>query len=286
LHREAVDFLNKYLDGNFFELSKDNISVVPSIDLFSLNYPTQEKEILDWGTKNSGFFRCFSTHIMDSFIYENYLLCFESKRDVEFKNYVMFANRKISSDKMYHDLDSAIKERLNFCSFDILAIDRWIRIQEGVVGRLNQTVSEEILRIRENNFSKAIETRKSVLKSIFSFQRFRAEYNRYGFVFDKFPFRRLKHERIPAREIELFKALRKTVSKRVKEIDSLINSFTRQYETILGLKNVEFSKKMQTYVLILTIIVIVLAIIQIIVAINPKISEFITRFIIKLLIAG
>ncbi len=279
LHREAVDFLNKYFDGYFFELSKDNILVVPSIDLFSLNYPIQEKEILDWGMENTGFFRCFSTHIIpwDSFIYENYLLCFESKRDVEFNNYVVFANRKTSSDKMYPDLDSAIKARLNFCSFDILAIERWVKVQEGVVGSLNSKVSEEISKIQENNFSKAIQTRKSVLKSIFSFERFRTEYNRYYFIFDKFPFKRLKDERNPDREIDLFKILKKSVSTRIKEISSLINGFTRQYETILNLKNVEFSKKIQTYVLILTIVVIVLAIVQIIISIDLRIPEFIKK---------
>jgi len=33
LHKEAVDFLNNYFKGYFFELSKENISAVPSLDL-------------------------------------------------------------------------------------------------------------------------------------------------------------------------------------------------------------------------------------------------------------
>ena len=281
LHKEAIDFLNNYFKGHFFELSKENISVVPSIDLFSLDYPEKEDEILDWGVENSGFFHCFSTYIIpwDSFKYENYLFCFESERDIGFENYVIFANRKTSTDDMYHSIDSAIEERLNFCSFDLIAIDRWVRTQESVVGKLNSTVSEEISKIQENKFSKAIETRKVVLKSVFSFERFGAEYNEYGFIPDKFAFKSLKDKENPERQIDLFKGLKEGIGTRIKEINNLIDGFTRQYETILNLKSLEFSKNMQTYVLTLTIVVIVLAIFQIIIVIDSEILKLILKLL-------
>jgi hypothetical protein len=284
LHKEAIDFLNNYFKGYFFELSKENISVVPSIDLFSLDYPEKEDEISDWGIENSGFFHCFNTCIMpwDSFKYENYLFCFESERDIEFENYVIFANRKTSTDDMYSDIDSAIEEGLNFCSFDLIAIDRWVRTQESVVGKLNSTVSEDISKIQENKFSKAIETRKVVLKSVFSFERFGAEYKGYGFIPDKFAFKSLKDKKNPERQIDLFKGLKEGIGTRIKEINNLIDGFTRQYETILNLKSLEFSKNMQTKVVTLTIVVIVLAILQIIILIDSKIPES----IIKLLFGG
>jgi len=63
LHKEAVDFLKNYFKGYFFELSQENISAVPSIDLFSLDYPVKEDEIFVWGTENIGFLNCLSTHI-------------------------------------------------------------------------------------------------------------------------------------------------------------------------------------------------------------------------------
>jgi hypothetical protein len=264
LHTEAVDFLRGYFEGYFFELAKDDVSVVPVIDLFSLDYPIDEEKILNWGRKYSGFFSCLDVHInpFDCFIYENYLFCVESKHDVEFKNYNVFANRKTSSNNMYHDIDSAIEEKLNFCSFDLFAIDRWVKIQENVVGKLNLTVSEEISKIQENNFGEAIKTRGNVLKNIFSFERFVAEYQRYNFP-HKFPFKNLKDKRNPYRQIELFKGLKEGITSRINVITDLINNFTRQYETIINLKNVEFSKKMQDIILVLTIAIISLTLIQI-----------------------
>lgn len=269
LHKEATGFLKQYFEGYFFELSNSDVSVIPIIDLFSLEYPVNEEEIFDWGIKHSGFFHCFSTHIIpyDSFKYENYLLCLESKRDSEFKNYLILANKKTSANNMYPDLDSAIEETINHCSFDLLAIDRWVRIQEEVVGSLNMTVSEEILNIKDNKFDKAIDTRKTVLQKIFSFERFVFEFKRYGVIPDKFPFKSIKDKRNPERQFELFKGLRKGISERIKEIYELINGFTRQYETILNLKNVEFSKIMQNKVFILTVVVVILALAQIIIGI-------------------
>ncbi len=281
LHKEAVDFLNNYFKGYFFELSQENISVVPSIDLFSLDYPVKEDEIFVWGTENIGFLNCFSTHInyYYSFKYKNYLFCFESKRDDEFENYVIFANRKTSTDKMYTDIDRAIEGGLNFCSFDLIAIERWIRIQESVVGKLNSTVSEEISKIQENKFGKAIETRKVVLKSVFSFKRFGVEYKRCGFISDRFAFKSLKGKKNPERQIDLFKGLKEGIDTRIEEINNLIDEFTKQYETILNLKNLEFSKNIKNSVLWLTIVIIVLSIFQITILVNPKISELIMKLL-------
>jgi len=281
LHKEAVDFLKNYFNGYFFELSKENISVVPSIDLFSLDYPVKENDILNWGIENRPFFSCFSTNITpwESFKYENYLFCTESKRDVAFNNYTIFANRETSKEKIYPDIDSAIELKLNFCSFDLIAIERWVRIQEDVVGKLSSTVLEEISKIQENKFSKAIETRKSILKNVFSFKRFGVGYKWNTFIFDKFTFTSLKDERNPERQIDLFKGLKEGINTRTKEIGSIIDVFTKQYETILNLKNLEFSKNMQTSVRWLTIVIIVLSIIQITILVNPKIPELIMKLL-------
>jgi hypothetical protein len=281
LHKEAVDFLKNYFNGYFFEPSKENISVVPSIDLFSLDYPVKENDILNWGIENRPFFSCFSTSITpwESFKYENYLFCIESERDVEFNNYMIFANRETSKEKIYPDIDSAIELKLNFCSFDLIAIERWVRIQEDVVGKLSSTVLEEISKIQENKFSKAIETRKSILKNVFSFKRFGVGYKWNSFIFDKFTFTSLKDERNPERQIDLFKGLKEGIDTRTKEISNLIDVFTKQYETILNLKNLEFSKNMQTSVRCLTIVIIVLSIIQITILVIPKIPELIMKLL-------
>ena len=287
LHKEAVDFLNNYFKGYFFELSKENISAVPSIDLFSLDYPVKENDILNWGIENRAFFSCFSTSITpwESFKYENYLFCIESKRDVEFNNYMILANRKTSSENMYPDVDSAIVLKLNFCSFDLIAIERWVRIQENVVGKLSSTVLEEISKIQKNKFGKAIETRKNILKNVFSFKRFGVGSKWNSVFFDRFTFMSLKDKKNPKRQIDLFKNLKERIDTRIKETSNLIDVFTKQYETILNLKNLEFSKNMQTSVRTLTIVIIVLSIIQITILVNPKIPELIMK-VIKMLFGG
>jgi len=284
LHNEAVDFLKNYFKGYFFELSKENISVVPSIDLFSLDYPVKENDILNWGIENRVFFSCFSTGITpwESFKYENYLFCIESRRDVEFNNYVIFANRKTSTENMYPDVDSAIVLKLNFCSFSLIAIERWVRIQENVVGELSSTVLEEISKIQKNKFSKAIETRKNILKNVFSFKRFGVGYKWNS---NQFTFRSLKDKNNPERQIDLFKGFKEGINTRTKEISSIIDVFTKQYETILNLKNLEFSKNMQTSVRTLTIVIIVLSIIQITILVYPEIPELVMKLM-KLLFGG
>lgn len=281
LHKEAVDFLRNYFKGYFFELSKENISVVPSIDLFSLDYPLKEEEILNWGFVNNPFFSCFNVHIdpYRTFKCENYLFCIESKRDVEFNNYVIFANRKTSTENMYPDIDSAIVLELNSCTFDLIAIERWIIIQENVVGELSSTVSEEISKIQKNKFSKAIETRKNFLKSIFSFKRFGIGYKRNCFIFSQFTFKSLKDKNNPERQIDLFEGLKESIDTRTKEISIIIDVFTKQYETILNLKNLEFSKNMQASVRWLTIVIIALSIFQITILVNPKIPELIMKWL-------
>ena len=212
-------------------------------------------------------------------LYENYLFCIESKTDVVYNNYVIFANRKTSAENMYSNIDNATELKLNFCSFDLIAIERWVRIQEDVVGNLSSTVLKEISKIQENKFSKAIKTRKSILKDVFSFKRFGVGYKRDGSIFDQFTFTSLKDTKNPERQIDLFKGLKESIDIRIKEIDNLIDVFTKQYETILNLKNLEFSKKMKNSVLWLTIVIIVLSIIQITIEVNPKIPELIIKLL-------
>jgi len=287
LHKEAVDFLIDFFQGDFFERPKENISVVPSIDLFSLEYPEKEEDILTWGNENKGFFSCFGTIITPwhSFKHDNYLFCTETYSNVVFNNYVIFANRKIENNKMYPDIDSAIELDLNFCSFDLIAIERWVRVQENMILDLNSSVSKEILKIQENKFHKAIEARKNFIKNIFSFKRFGIEYERNERSYDEYTFTSLKSSRNNEERIDLFKGLKEGIDSRIKNINSLIDSLAKQYETILNLKNLEFSKNMQISVFWLTIIIALLAFFQIAISIDPNIIGKIVEVLINTIIA-
>jgi hypothetical protein len=287
VHKEAVNFLIDFFQGDFFERSKENISVIPLIDLFSLEYPVKEDDILDWVNENRGFFSCFGVPIIPwlTFKYEHYLFCFEKEENIAFSNYVIFANRKIENNKMYPDIDSAIELDLNFCSFDLIAIERWVRVQENMVLDLNSSVSKEILKIQENKFHKAIEARKNFIKNIFSFKRFGIEYERNERRYDEYTFTSLKSSRNNEERIDLFKGLKEGIDSRIKNINSLIDSLAKQYETILNLKNLEFSKNMQISVFWLTIIIALLAAFQIAISIDPNIIGKIIEALINTIIA-
>ena len=265
LHEEAVNFLRKFFIGNFFELITTIPSIVPSIDLFSFDFPSKDDEIVNWGMENSGFLRCFGTFIgpYNCFRYENYLLAFETSDYNAFNNYVLFANRSDSVDETYCDVDTAIKLKINDCNLDLLAIDRFVKQQENRVGKLNLIISQEIENIKGNNFNNAIENRKEVIQTIFAFERFGVEFKEHRFLQSHCKFYELIVKEQSDKQIELFKALQNNIEARIKEIKTLNSLFSHEHETILSLKNLEFNKKMQDVILVLTMLIILLTVIQV-----------------------
>jgi hypothetical protein len=276
LHGEAVNFLKKYFSGYFFELTNNDTSIVPSIDLFSLELPNKDDEVINWWRENRGFLRCLDT-FYDSYTwlkYENYMFTSQKNDYSMYDNYLILANRTNGLDHLYPDVDTAIEENLNFCCFDLLAIDRLVKLQESNVGKFNLTVSQEIDNIRSNNFNKAIEGRKEILRTIFSFERFVAEFAGYWLRPDRFKFEPLFDTKESGKQMDLFKGLHENINTRIKEINALISLFAREHENVLNLKNLEFNKKMQDKVLWLTILILILTIIQI----GPTVLEFIMKF--------
>jgi hypothetical protein len=273
LHVEAINFIRKYFTGYFFELENTIPSIVPSIDLFSFDFPGKDDEIITWGMENNGFFRCFSTYIhqFNCFRHENYLMTFESNHFVEYNNYLIFANRRETVDKMYGDVDAAIIGNLDFCDFDLLAIDRLVKQQESHVGKLNLIISQEIESIQSNDFPKAISNRKKVIQTIFSFERFSVEFNKNRFLPIEFKFYGLMAKpQMDIKKIELFNSLRESIEARIKEIHTLNMLFSQEHETILSLKNLEFNKKMQDIVLVLTFFIIILTFTQVVLLIGQE----------------
>lgn len=264
LHEEVVNFLRKYFSGYFFELVNTTPSVVPSIDVFSLDLPSKDDEIVNWGKENHGFLRCFSTFIDPyyCFRHDNYLLTFETNDANEYNNYLIFSNR-LERDTGYYDIDSGIKGEINDCDFDLLAIDRFIKQQENHVGELNLIISQEIENIQSNNFNKAIGNRKKVIQTSFSFERFSVEFKRFRFFPIEFEFNKLVIGEQSSKQIEFFKGLQDNINARIKEITALNSLFSHEHETILSLKNLEFNRRMQWLVLILAIIMLIFTVIQI-----------------------
>lgn len=264
LHKEAFKFLKKYFKGYFFKQSNNNLSIVPTIDIFSLNYPVNDDEISDWGIENRNFFNCFSSNISPYYCYksENYIFCYESRRNGRYSNYLVFANRDESYYQSERDIDNKIIVSINRYYFDLLAIDRWIDTQESIAGNLNLKVSKEISNIQDDNFNNAITSRKEIMNSTFVFERFALEF-KSTVLHDRGSFINLKNKHYPDMNMELFESFKIGIDRKIDEIQNFINGFTKQYETVLNLKNLEFSKNIQNKVITLTIVVIILAIIQI-----------------------
>jgi len=272
LRSEAINFLSNFFKGYFFELTeKEGSSVVPYIDLFSLDYVINKEEISNWIMENTGFFSCFRTH--SSFTYMNYLLCPESRshylsdysiRTGKFSNYLLFANRKnIQEFGILKNIDDTIEKRINSYSFELFAISRWLKIQERHVGNFNNRISAEFTNIHKNKLELSIDTRKEIFKDIFQFQRFKAEYQLYDFYDQGVDFYSIANNP----ETKYFDKLKNDIDGRINDIDQLISIFTKNSDNILNLKNIEYNKNIQNNTRNLTYALLFLAVVQILILI-------------------
>src|SRR3989344_9159890 len=261
IKNQAITFLSKFFRGYFFKLNEKYDSIIPSIDLFSLEYPISDKEILKWGLENSSFFQCFKTDINGyiSFKYNQYLFCQDNYEN--FHNYLIFANRKISKSEMYSSIDANIEEPLNFCCFDLLAIDRLLEVQERLAGEFNSKISKEISDLNKNKLKNVLNNRKEIYKEIFYFERFKVEFKNYHPIPDKFSF-----ESLGEKKSKLFDNLSNNIKRKISDISDILNIFNQNSESILRLKNIEYAKKMQDWVMCLTILIIILTLTQIFLA--------------------
>ena len=281
LHEEAVIFFRKYFTGFFFNLVETSPSIIPSIDVFSFDYPNEDEEIMKWGHNNYGFLRCFNTFFgpYRCYRYENYLLTIVSNDLDEYTNYIVFANRKESVDSSYHNVDSAIILKINDCDFDLIAIDRLVKQQENHVGKLNLLITQELEYLQHDNFERVINSQKEVIQTLFSFERFSIEYTEQWFSPIDCEFKCLIIKEELDKQTELFHDIKNSIDFRIKKIDILNSLFSREHEKILNLKNLEFNKKMQNLVYYLTIVVIILTIIQVLVSFKTELLDILMKFL-------
>jgi hypothetical protein len=263
LKEQIINFLSEYFEGFFFKQAKKHISYVPSIDLLSLNYSEKSEDISDWLFNNNSFLNCFniSAPWLEAYKYENYLFFPPFNHNKEaFSNYVIIANRKTADKEGYTTIKSSIQYKLNTCLFEILCYKRWVEIEEKTGLSLNSLVSKELEYITKNDFNKVISNREVVTKYMFYFERFKIEFSNYTFDFSKDD---LPFESLNEKDVFLFNQLVKRINEYVIYIDKFISTLNRHSDNTLALKNIQFNKKMQERVNILTIIVILLTILQI-----------------------
>lgn len=217
---QLINFLSKYFKGNFFNLSELNISVVPSIDFFSLNYPDKDEEIIEWGTDNIEFFNCFKSSIsQNTYRNNNYLFCEGNSVGENFNNYSIFATRSTSKySDMYPDVDTSIVEEFNSRSFVSLAFVRWLKIEEQIIGKFNVLISEDIEYLEKNKLKSVIANRKIISKELFYFERLKLELklNDFYFFLNELDFKSLGEKKY-----ELSNDIIGSIKKGIEDIDYL-----------------------------------------------------------------
>lgn len=264
---ELINFLSIYFKGYFFELSEKNISVVPSIDIYSLKYPDDDK-IIDWGSERVYFFNCFNSHI-SPYVYRDrhYLFCENNRKNESFNDFSVFINSDVEPNNMHPDINSYIEQELNTSSFILLSFIRWLEIKRQIVERFGLTLSEEIEDLTKSKIKNIIEKRKTIATESFNFERFKIEFNQMN------TYGHSDFESLNERKDNLHETLMANIQNRIDNIGETINKLNEHSNAISNLKNIEYSINMQDLVMKLTIVIIGFTIIQII--LDIKIPEFI-----------
>lgn len=261
LKMEIIDFLSSFFKGQLFKLCGNDYSIVPSIDLYSLNYPENIEDILKWGEEVHGFLDCFgiSVNEFSSFKYNENLLCEEHK--FKYPNYIILINRRL--------LNRSDEETINlfdYKSFVILALHRLTYIHNNILGELNATISNEIQNLEKNELIDVLENRKIISQKIYDFQRFKIEFEllKAEYILD-LPFVSMAANKKD--RYFLFDYIIEQLKKHTIDIDNAINTLNQHSDLTLNLTNIDYSRKNQILTNRLTWIVVVLTILQVVLVI-------------------
>lgn len=264
LHRkkEVLNFISKYFKGFFLNSGSNEIDIIPHIEIYSVNFPKNDKDITKWANKCHGFLKCFHTFFYPNDCYKltnkdnSYLFLVEHRE--QFANYFIFMNGDDSNDA------------IQYISFESVAFNRWLQIQEREIAKFGEILADEIDNLEKNKLDDILKNRKMISKKIFYFELFKTELKLLEH--DDNGFKLLDNEKE-----DLNNSWMTGISQRINDIDGIIYTFNKHLNIVLGLKNIEYSKKMDCRVYWLTIIVIILAIVQILT--NPNIFNLFYSFL-------
>lgn len=246
---DIIKFMSDFNLEGYFMSFEDRSSTLQSIDVFSLNFPIDDKQ---WLEREVKFLGLFSADIQSTSKYNDYLLMKEEGTNIT-PNYIIFANRSDLTDCPSVDL----VVNLTSFSFSYLAIERWVELQERFLGKLNEIVSKEIQYLNKSDIKSLLDKRGKIQNKIFNFRRFSAELtNNYTiFNIDHCNFISLDSGRDHFKELDLFNKILYT--------KDMIEVYLNHSNSNLKLKNIEYNEKTQSRVHYLTIVVVVLTSIQI-----------------------
>lgn len=246
---ELINHLSSLFKGQFFKLMRDTNSIVPSLDVISLNYPGYTEDIIKWGKRNRGFLNCFGISITEFTYSRNhrYLLCEET--GFEYPNHIILANQS---------LFIKLKQEINFnlIYFPIIALNRLTIIHKIMLGELNATISNEIETLEENELVDVLDNRKNISKKIYFFKRFKIEFEQLKLEDSSIlDFNFVSLALVDEYQTKLYDILVYHIFQQTKDIDDAINTLNQHSNIILNLKNIEYSRKMLFSTNIFTVVV-------------------------------
>lgn len=259
LKKEFLIFISSYFKGFFLNLCSNEINIIPSIEIYSINFPNNDKDITEWADKCHGFLNCFHTFFSPHDWYkltnkdDSYL--FLEEHFERFANCFIFTNGDDSNDT------------LEYIPFESVAFSRWLQIQEQEIAKFGEILSDEIDNLEINKIDDILKNRKIMSKTIFYFELFKTELKLLKQTNNGFKLLNNEKEDLNSSWME-------RISQRINDIDEIIYTFNKHLNIVLGLKNVEFSFEMQKKVYILSIIVIFLTLVQIITFFKTDIFNF------------
>lgn len=162
-------------------------------------------------------------------------------------NYIIFVNNEI---------DERFFNKLWYCSFNLLVVSRWLKIQKKNVSEFNTLITDEISNIKKDDLNEIINNRKEIYHKIFDFERFKSEFNLTK------DYRECNFISIKKKS-NIFKKLSKDINFQIQKIDIMIKTFDKHSNSILELTNINYMKETQEKVNKLTNVIIALTIIQV-----------------------
>lgn len=290
IKKQIVDFISTFIKGFFFKKSKNCFSIIPCIDVYSLTYPDESKDINKWLLDNFLFFECLNVKTYNTgYRYKEYLFLENSYSEEPFNNYSMFINHEVSEKEHKYSPNGSIDYPLSEISFDLLCLYRWLKFTGRQMRKFNESIIKELGDFTQSELKNIISNRQSITKELFYFERFKIEIKEYNFksFHGAYEFKFVNDP-----ETRLFETLLNRIKEESTTMSTLTEVLNKHSINNLSLKNIEYNNKMQDKVVQLTKIVLIFALAQIILIViqikpaylYPLVSVLVFLFIISFVI--
>nr|WP_321422676.1 hypothetical protein [uncultured Methanobacterium sp.] len=271
IKKEMIDIFSNYFKGKFMtnSLEKKDYSIVPGIDIFSLDFPINNVE--KWCETKKNLFSMFSIVFSadTAFQFERYLFFKEDRSLRDDLNYLIFARsyqaiaEKSKKTKEQQKIAEINPENVNIinglikCPFSLLAVEREVDSQITSINRINSIIEEEMRNLKNEDIKSLLEKTEIIFRGKFEFERFKIETNSYVQNLSFCQFFSLNKQN------EFFDILKTTMKVKLELIENITLKYSKQAQANLELKNMDYTRKSQEKIFWLTVVVGIFTFIQV-----------------------